>query len=394
MSPRSPAVVIGVPTYRRPRQLAQLLHSLYEELGDRQVPVVVADNECGDAAPLVVAAAARSGLSATCICVRERGISQVRNAIIREVSERHPSWRWLIVLDDDGVVEPGWFDALLHGTSRFDADVVAGPVLGDLPERASVFARNSVYAGRPRFASGPVPMLNGAQNIAIARGVVDRLGTTCFPTSLGTSGARTTTSSDGSWRRGAASPGATTHRSPSPHPSNVWATPHSCAGLSTAISSPRRPIWRSTGAHRCWPRSAVAGCGRPGTSAPGSCVGALTGSHEAGCTSSAFSVEPSASCPPAHNAPNAHNSESTADREQRQMASCTARPRPCRAIPNGLTRRCRVTSGILAAAPANASRARVTAPASAAAARDAASVNDSIARASWPRLPLGRTTLS
>ncbi|MDO5712475.1 MAG: hypothetical protein Q4P32_12150, partial [Micrococcales bacterium] len=85
-------------------------------------------------------------------------------------------------------VLPGWFDALVQGAKRYDADVAAGPVLGELPPGASLLARNSVYAGRSRYASGPVAMLNGAQNIALSRRICDALADPWFEVALGLSG--------------------------------------------------------------------------------------------------------------------------------------------------------------------------------------------------------------
>ncbi|WP_312720208.1 glycosyltransferase [Mobilicoccus sp.] len=182
MHPRH--VVVGIPTYRRPELLARLLASLAREVPP-DVLVVVADNDAGEEAPEVVRA---SGLTATCVPVARPGISEVRNALVREATARRPTWQWLVMLDDDGYVTDGWFDALMRAAGRGDAEVIGGPVVGDLPPGVSLLARNSVYAGRARHASGPVGMLNGAQNILISRLIVEVVGDPWFPPHLGVAG--------------------------------------------------------------------------------------------------------------------------------------------------------------------------------------------------------------
>lgn len=186
MPPTAPSpVVIGIPTYRRPELLARLLDSLKPEIDGRNVLVVVGDNDAGTEAPQVVHA---SGLDAVCVPVPRPGIAEVRNALVRAATEHRPDWEWLVMLDDDGFVTPGWFEALTSAASTNGADVTAGPVLGELPSGASLLARNSIYAGRTRHPCGRVDMLNGAQNICIRRGIADRIGDPWFPTHLAGAG--------------------------------------------------------------------------------------------------------------------------------------------------------------------------------------------------------------
>ena len=186
--PNSDSIVIAIPTYRRPEQLAELLESLLPQVLPTHVQVVIGDNDCGADAPKVVSRFRERGLAIAYVPVPEPGISEVRNSLIREATRAFPRWRLLVMLDDDGTVLPGWFDALVQGAKRYDADVAAGPVLGELPPGASLLARNSVYAGRSRYASGPVAMLNGAQNIALSRRICDALADPWFEVALGLSG--------------------------------------------------------------------------------------------------------------------------------------------------------------------------------------------------------------
>ena len=177
------AIVIGIPTFRRPRQLDALLASLAPERAAADVIVIVADNAC-DAAALAIA----ERHAAHYLPVPERGLAAVRNALVGEAGWLAPDWQWLAMLDDDGRVAPDWLQPLVACGERFGAHLVGGPVEGDLPASAGRLARNSVLAGRRRAATGPVSALSGAQNLLIARSLVDLLGAPLFRDAYGRSG--------------------------------------------------------------------------------------------------------------------------------------------------------------------------------------------------------------
>lgn len=181
-------IVIGIPTYRRPDLLRLLLQSLVDEVKGRNLHIIIGDNECGTDAPAEAARFASTWPRIECIAVRQRGISQVRNALVRHASVVMPDWEWLIMLDDDGYVTPGWLGRLLDAAQRFDANLIGGPVDGQLPSSANIFARNSVFAARKRYATGFVPTLGGAQNLCIARKTVDLVGEPLFRNEYGASG--------------------------------------------------------------------------------------------------------------------------------------------------------------------------------------------------------------
>ena len=182
------AVVIGIPTFRRPDQLRALLQSLLPELLLQPALVIVGDNECGTSAPAIVDAFRVQWPWTVCIAVPERGVAQVRNALVREAGDRQPGWQWLVMLDDDGLATSDWLGRLLDTGARYGAHLVGGPVQGVLPADASQLARNSVFAARRRWTTGKVPTLNTTQNLAIARGALDLVGLPLFRAELGASG--------------------------------------------------------------------------------------------------------------------------------------------------------------------------------------------------------------
>lgn len=181
-------VVIGIPTYQRPALLSVLLKSLAQELSGSAVRVIVADNECGVDAPAVIERHRTLFAYIECVPVQERGVSQVRNAIVARANQVNPGWRRLIMLDDDGRVTPGWLAGLLATADRWGADLAGGPVEGELPPGANVLARHSLFARRKRWPTGVVDTLNTTQNLLIARKAVDKLGLPLFRNDYGASG--------------------------------------------------------------------------------------------------------------------------------------------------------------------------------------------------------------
>ncbi|MYN29092.1 glycosyltransferase family 2 protein [Duganella levis] len=181
-------LVIGIPTFRRPAQLRALLDSLLSELQEHPALVIVADNECGKDAPQVIEQFKLSWPSVRCIPVAARGVTQVRNTLIAQAGQEAPGWRWLIMLDDDGLATPGWLGRLLATGEQYQAHLVGGPVQGELPSGSGWLARNSVFAARGRWATGLVSTLNTTQNLAISRRVLALVPTPLFRNEYGASG--------------------------------------------------------------------------------------------------------------------------------------------------------------------------------------------------------------
>ena len=181
-------IVIAIPTFRRILLLKKLLISLFSELNPRDIFIVVGDNDCGNEVPALISTLIDMFPSVMCIPVDARGISQVRNALVEFVSGNFYNWQYLIMLDDDGYVMPGWFESLQNTFNEFPAEVYGGPVLGDIPDRSNFLARNSLYATRASRYLGYVDSLSGAQNIVIAKSTLNYIDYPLFDPAYGLSG--------------------------------------------------------------------------------------------------------------------------------------------------------------------------------------------------------------
>lgn len=181
------ATVIAIPTFRRPALLARLLDGLIPQAKAEGAAILIGDNDCDDAVRALVES--RGGeVPLRYVPVPTRGVSQVRNALVAAADEMAPDWRWLLMLDDDGMVTPGWLRTIVACGDRYKAALVGGPVEGMLPESASALARNSVIAGRRRAPTGPVAQLHTTQNLCVSRQLVNRLRRPLFDDRYGASG--------------------------------------------------------------------------------------------------------------------------------------------------------------------------------------------------------------
>ncbi len=187
MSQTTP-IVIGIPTYRRPRLLGLLLESLVAELHGRDVLVIVSDNDCGSEVPQLVQSFQGRLPALVSVQAQQRGIAANRNALVDAAYSHAPQWRQLIMLDDDGQVRPGWFEALTTVVARTGADVTGSAVEFPLPDKVGIFAANSEFARPRRWPTGPVPMLVGAQGVCLARRVETLAARPWFSLDYGLSG--------------------------------------------------------------------------------------------------------------------------------------------------------------------------------------------------------------
>jgi len=170
-------VTIAIATFRRPRGLARMLDAIAKLETGANVSVLVADNDAlgheGFALCQTVRARYRWRLDA--FIVPERGIAQVRNALIARALER-PEMAFLAMLDDDGAPDPEWLDALLKIQRQTAADAVAGAVVPAFEAPPPVWASRASGIAPLRGNTGPVQMIHGTGNTLFTRACLARLG--------------------------------------------------------------------------------------------------------------------------------------------------------------------------------------------------------------------------
>jgi len=166
-------IVIGIPTFRRPKGLGRLLDALAKIDTDADIRVVVADNDARDRQGFDLCQRIKSTyrFPLDAIIVAERGIAQARNALVGHALD-DSGMRFLAMLDDDEWPSRQWLSELLRVQRETNADAVEGPVAGvHQGETLSDFEG----VAKARLRSGAVEMLEGAGNVLVARDALESL---------------------------------------------------------------------------------------------------------------------------------------------------------------------------------------------------------------------------
>src|SRR5687768_6856369 len=188
MSDRRVAILIGIPTCRRPARLRTLLESLAAQVGveEHQVEIMIADNDPFEHEGVRLAALSEKNFRwpITSRIVSERGISAVRNILLEEALDREVDF--LVMIDDDETAEPQWLFELVREERATGADVIGGPVLNRF-EAPAAEATKAAFPLRRR-KSGPVDCLDATGNVLIACDALRRAGLPRFDDRFGLTG--------------------------------------------------------------------------------------------------------------------------------------------------------------------------------------------------------------
>ena len=142
------SIAVLVCTYRRPEMLATLLESLAAQRTERDFDVVAVDN---DPAASGREAALAASIRVQYVVEPEPGIAAARNRALSCVGAAHDA---AVFVDDDEYVGPGWLESLAHTAEHFDADVVTGPVHGELAPDAPRWLHRGGYFRDHSYPSG------------------------------------------------------------------------------------------------------------------------------------------------------------------------------------------------------------------------------------------------
>jgi glycosyltransferase involved in cell wall biosynthesis len=163
----SERVIVAIPTFRRPRNLARLLEAVAKLDTETEVAVLVADNDAQGQEGLELCArlapSYRWPLKA--VIASKRGIAQVRNILVAEAM-RDEKASFIAMIDDDEWPDPHWITQFLKAQRQSGADVLQGSIL---------FGDKSGATPDIRRITGPVTMLQGAGNLFLARARLARM---------------------------------------------------------------------------------------------------------------------------------------------------------------------------------------------------------------------------
>jgi glycosyltransferase involved in cell wall biosynthesis len=152
--------------------------------------VLVADNDAdthqgADLCRQVAAEGYRWKLEA--IIVPERGIAQVRNALV-ERALSGTATQFIAMLDDDEWPEPQWLEELLRVQAQTTANVVRGSVLRDFEIAPHPWSIDWEGIAPIRYQTGYSGMIEGIGNVLIARRCFEVLSQPYFDPQFGLTG--------------------------------------------------------------------------------------------------------------------------------------------------------------------------------------------------------------
>ncbi len=160
------ATLIGVATFKRPKQLQELLESLeklsWNKLEMPRVEIAIVDNDADESArELVEMFAKNSHYPITYLTESRRGVSHVRNTAL-EFALSH-EFDFLAFIDDDETAHTNWLEALLIRQN----ETKAGAVFGQVNSQYNEDAPDWIAAWRPHA------------HIIETDGIPDKPGGTC-----------------------------------------------------------------------------------------------------------------------------------------------------------------------------------------------------------------------
>ncbi len=185
------SVVVGVPTYRRPAELASLLPQLLAQAGDlpgRRVQVLVVDNDPDGSARAVVEAAADDRVRYA--HEPTPGIAAVRNRIL-DVATDDLDADLVAMIDDDERPGPGWLAALVDTWERTGAALVAGRVVPEFTGPLDPWVAAGRFHTRRNLATGDPIDVAAAGNLLLDARRLRDLGQR-FDASVGLAGGEDT----------------------------------------------------------------------------------------------------------------------------------------------------------------------------------------------------------
>lgn len=178
LQPEAIEVVVTLPTFRRPEQLVRTLESLKAQKTPRRFAVIVMENDAEGREGAVAAGPffISDILQGLVIVAHERGNCSAYNAGWQTAFLQFPSFRHLLVIDDDETAHPEWLERICAAAERIEADIVGGPQVPVFSDPA-----HERWAGHPVFAppyaeSSMVPALYSSGNLLIGRHVLAHMG--------------------------------------------------------------------------------------------------------------------------------------------------------------------------------------------------------------------------
>ncbi len=150
MTDEKMTIAVCIPTFHRPKMLAEALKSLVDlKTPDKtSIHLFICDNDPNGESKSVVNSHQESlPFDLTYLIEPKRGIVHIRNRLLKEVE----GFDFLAFMDDDECADAEWIVGLFQTSQKFNAQAVAGRVIYELPKKAAkwLFDRDFYNGGVP-----------------------------------------------------------------------------------------------------------------------------------------------------------------------------------------------------------------------------------------------------
>jgi glycosyltransferase involved in cell wall biosynthesis len=172
--PAWPAVILCIPTFRRPDGLRMLLTHVGRLRYQGRLSVIVIDNDGEQRAGAAVVAQISPAFPfpLTCIVEPRCGQTYAYNRGFVSAARAEPAPDYVAVLDDDEYPDSAWLSEMMTTALDLDADIAGGPVLPVFDDPHHWLAKGGFHQPR-RYPSGRVDMIYGAGSMLIKRNVLE-----------------------------------------------------------------------------------------------------------------------------------------------------------------------------------------------------------------------------
>lgn len=129
-------ISILICTYKRPLLLKKCIESVINQITTHEYEVIVCDNDNHESARDIVA-----NYESIIYCVQPlQGLSNARNKIVSLASGD-----FVLFIDDDEYAAPNWISRMMDCQMKYNADVVLGRVIYEIPSSFPKYIKDSVY---------------------------------------------------------------------------------------------------------------------------------------------------------------------------------------------------------------------------------------------------------
>lgn len=171
-------VSICIITYQRPEGLKQSISKIeqleFKDIEPPQIEVVVVDNDvAGSAYEFCERIKPSFKWPIKCEIESQKGISYARNHAISAVSA---AAKFIATIDDDEFPDAQWLEQLLLVQQKYDADIVAGPVLPIFPDKdVPTWVKEGKFFELQRYSTGQLMKIAFTGNVLVRAAILKKL---------------------------------------------------------------------------------------------------------------------------------------------------------------------------------------------------------------------------